>query len=131
MSYNEKIINHFKNPKNYGKMKNPSAVGKLDNKNCGDVMWIYLKIKEDIIEDISFETLGCAVAIANSSLLTTMVKGKTIKEALKIKDKDLIKEFGQVPKVKLHCSFLAVKALKKAINNYYEKGSSSYVGRSR
>lgn len=131
MSYSKKIINHFKNPKNYGKMKKPDAVGQVGNKTCGDVMKLYLKIENNIIKDVSFETLGCLVAIANTSLLTTMIKGKTIEQALKIKKQDLVKKFGKVPVLKIHCSFLAIEALKKAIENYYEKSSSSSVRRNR
>ncbi len=131
MNYSKKIIDHFQNPRNYGKIKKPSAIGQVGNPTCGDIMKIYLKIEKDIIKDISFETLGCAVAIANTSLLTTMVKGKTIKQALKIKKQDLVKKFGKVPVLKIHCSFLAIEALKKAIENYYEKSSSSSVRRNR
>ncbi len=131
MNYSKKIIDHFQNPRNYGKIKKPSAVGQVGNPKCGDIMKIYLKIEKDIIKDISFETLGCAVAIANTSLLTTLVKGKTIEQALKIKKQDLVKKFDKVPAIKIHCSFLAIEALKKAIENYYEKSSSSSVRRNR
>jgi nitrogen fixation NifU-like protein len=125
--YSKKIIEHFKNPRNVGKIKNPSAAGEAGNLLCGDIMKLYLKIGknkkgEDFIEDIKFETFGCIVAIANTSLLTTMVKGKTIKEALKIKKEDLIKGLGQpLPPFKIHCSILAVDALKEAIYDYYRK----------
>jgi nitrogen fixation NifU-like protein len=127
--YSKEIIKYFKNPKNMGKIKNSSACGIAGNLTCGDVMKLYLKIEknkknEEIIKDIKFETMGCAVAIANTSLLTTMVKGKTIKEALKIKNKDLIKKLGQpLPAIKIHCSILAVDALHDAINNYFKKTS--------
>ncbi len=117
MNYSQKVINHFRNPKNYGKMKKPDAIGEVGNKTCGDVMRIYLKVEGNLIKDISFETLGCVVAIANTSLLTTMVKGKTIKQALKITKQDLVKKFGQVPSIKVHCSMLAIEALRKAIDN--------------
>jgi len=125
--YSKIIINHFKKPKNVGKIKNPDGVGEAGNLACGDLMKIYLKIKknkegEDFIENIKFETLGCIVAIANTSLLTAMVKGKTIKEALKIKKEDLIKKLGQpLPPFKIHCSVLALDALKEAIYDYYQK----------
>lgn len=127
MLYSEKIIKHFKNPKNMGKIKNPSGCGSAGNLICGDLMKLYLKIEknkkeEEIIKDIKFETLGCAVAIANTSLLTTLVKGKAIKEALKIKKEDLIKKLGQpLPTTKIHCSVLAVDALSEAIYNYLSK----------
>jgi nitrogen fixation NifU-like protein len=125
--YSETIIEHFKRPRNVGKIKNASGIGEAGNILCGDVMKLYLKIEknkkgEEIIKDIKFETLGCIVAIANTSLLTTMVKGKTIKEALKIKKEDLIKGLGQpLPPFKIHCSVLALDALKEAIYDYYQK----------
>jgi nitrogen fixation NifU-like protein len=125
--YSKTIIEHFKRPRNAGKIKNASGIGEAGNILCGDVMKLYLKIEknkkgEEIIKDIKFETLGCIVAIANTSLLTTMVKGRTIKEALKIKKEDLIKELGQpLPPFKIHCSVLALDALKEAIYDYYQK----------
>jgi nitrogen fixation NifU-like protein len=125
--YSKTIVEHFKRPRNVGKIKNASGIGEAGNILCGDVMKLYLKIEknkkgEEIIKDIKFETLGCIVAIANTSLLTTMVKGKTIKEALKIKKEDLIKELGQpLPPFKIHCSVLALDALKEAIYDYYQK----------
>ncbi len=125
--YSKKIIEHFKKPRNVGKIKNPDGIGEAGNLMCGDLMRLYLKVGknkkgEDFIEDIKFETLGCIVAIANTSLLTTLVKGKTIKEALKIKKEDLIKRLGQpLPPFKIHCSVLAVDVLKEAIYDYYKK----------
>jgi len=125
--YSKEIIKHFKNPKNVGKIKKPDGSGEAGNILCGDIMRLYLKIGENkkgekIIEDIKFETLGCIVAIANTSLLTTLVKGKTIKEALSFKKEDLIKKLGQpLPPFKIHCSILAVDALKEAIYDYYLK----------
>jgi nitrogen fixation NifU-like protein len=125
--YSKEIIKHFKNPRNVGKIKNPSGVGEAGNIYCGDVMKLYLKIgenrkREKIIDDVKFETLGCVVAVANTSLLTTLVKGKKIEEALKIKKEDLIKKLGQpLPLFKIHCSVLAVDALKEAIYDYYLK----------
>ncbi len=125
--YSKEIIKHFKNPKNVGKIKKPDGSGEAGNILCGDIMRLYLKIGENkkgekIIEDIKFETLGCIVAIANTSLLTTLVKGKTIKEALFFKKENLIKRLGQpLPPFKIHCSVLAVDALKEAIYDYYLK----------
>ena len=125
--YSKEIIKHFKNPKNVGKIKKPDGSGEAGNILCGDIMRLYLKIGENkkgekIIEDIKFETLGCIVAIANTSLLTTLVKGKTIKEALSFKKEDLIKKLGQpLPLFKIHCSVLAIDALKEAIYDYYLK----------
>ena len=125
--YSKEIIKHFKNPKNVGKIKKPSGRGEAGNILCGDIMTLYLKIEknekgEKIIKDVKFETLGCVVAIANTSLLTTMVKGKKLEDALKIKKEDLIKRLGQpLPPFKIHCSLLAVDALKEAIYDYYLK----------
>jgi len=125
--YSKEIIKHFKNPKNVGKIKKPSGRGEAGNILCGDIMTLYLKIGENkkgekIIKDIRFETLGCVVAIANTSLLTSLIKGKTIKEALSFKKEDLIKRLGQpLPPFKIHCSVLAVDALKEAIYDYFKK----------
>lgn len=121
-------MEHFKNPKNVGKMKKYDGLGKVGNLRCGDIMYLYIKVgknkkKEEIIEDIKFETFGCTVAIANTSLLTTMVKGKTIKEAAKVNKDDLLKKFGNVPFVKIHCSLLAVDALGEAIYDYLIKNN--------
>lgn len=125
--YSKTIIEHFKKPRNVGKIKNPDSIGDAGNLACGDLMKLYLKVEknkkgEDVIKDIKFETLGCVVAIANTSLLTTLVKGRKIEEALKIKKQDLIKELGQLfHPFKIHCSVLAIDALKEAIYNYYQK----------
>ena len=121
MEYSKKILKYFKNPKNMGEIKKPDAIGKAGNPVCGDVMTIYIKVKDDKIKDIKFQTLGCAVAIAMSSILTEMVKGKTLKEAEKITGKDIVKKLGGVPPMKFHCSVLAKEALKKAIENYRKK----------
>jgi nitrogen fixation NifU-like protein len=119
--YTQKVLDHFKNPHNQGEMKDCDAVGQEGNPVCGDVMKIYLKIKNNIIEDVKFETLGCAAAIAVSSDLTDMVKGKTLEEAMKITKDDVVKDLGGLPPVKVHCSMLGVDALRKAIKNYQEK----------
>ncbi|MCW1301486.1 MAG: iron-sulfur cluster assembly scaffold protein [Candidatus Nanoarchaeia archaeon] len=122
--YSKEVFEHFKHPRNLGKIKNPDAVGEAGNLLCGDVMRIYLKIKNNRIVDVKGEVLGCLVAIANTSMLTTMVKGKTLKEALKIRKEDLIKKLGgpeKVPPFKLHCSILALDALHEAIYNYLKQ----------
>jgi len=126
MLYSKEIMKHFKNPQNVGKIKNPDGLGRAGNLTCGDIMYLYLKITRDkkgreIIKDIKFETFGCTVAIANTSLLTTMVKGKTLEEAMKITKDDLIKKFGEIPIFKIHCSLLAVDALAAAIYDYFLK----------
>lgn len=119
-------MEYFLKPKNVGVIKNYDGLGKVGNPVCGDVLWLYIKVGknakgEEIIKDAKFQTLGCAVAIANSSLLTEMIKGKSLKQALKLTQKDLIKELGKVPPIKIHCSFLAIDALKEAINDYKSK----------
>lgn len=118
MPYTQKVIDHFKNPHNQGEIKNADAVGQEGNPVCGDVMKIYLKIKDDKIEDIKFETLGCAAAIAVSSIVTELAKGKTLDKALELSKDDVIKELGGLPETKVHCSMLAIDALQQAVNNY-------------
>lgn len=120
--YSKKVMQLFKNPKNIGEIKNADAVGKVGNPVCGDVMWMYLKInKKGIIKDVKVKTFGCVAAIATSSVLTEMIKGKTLKEAEKITKQDVADTLGGLPKQKLHCSVLAVDALKKAIEDYKKR----------
>ncbi|MDD5621043.1 MAG: iron-sulfur cluster assembly scaffold protein [Candidatus Pacebacteria bacterium] len=120
--YSKKSIQHFNNPKNYGKMKNPDGIGKVGNIICGDVMWLYIKVgKNDVIKDITFQTYGCLAAIASSSMITEMVKGKTIQKALDIDRKKIVKNLGGLPAIKIHCSVLAADALYEAIFNYLSK----------
>ncbi len=121
--YSEEVMDHFKNPRNCGKMDNADAIGEVGNPTCGDVMRIYLKIENNIIKDIKFETFGCVAAISTSSILTEMVKGMSLEEASKVKKDDIIKGLGNLPTVKIHCSVLATEALGEAVYNYYkEKG---------
>jgi nitrogen fixation NifU-like protein len=123
--YSKKVINHFSNPKNFGEIKKADAVGKVGNPRCGDIMKLYLKIekkgKKEIIKDIKFYTLGCAAAIATSDIVCDLVKGKTLKEALKISSKDVVKELGYLPPLKIHCSLLAEQGLKAAIEDYEKR----------
>ena len=126
--YNENVMKHFKNPHNMGQIKDADAIGEVGNPGCGDVMKIYIKVEqkddENIIGEISFETFGCVAAIANSSVLTDLAKGKKFEEALKIDKEMLVKELGgDVPKIKLHCSFLAADALADAIYNYLKQNN--------
>ena len=121
MIYSEKVINHFKKPHNQGVIEDASAVGEVGNPSCGDVMKIYLKIENNIIQDVKFETLGCAAAIAVSSALTDMVKGKSIEEALKITRQEVVNDLGGLPEPKIHCSMLGIEALHQAIKKYEEK----------
>lgn len=116
--YSQKVLEYFKNPHNQGVIKDADAVGQVGNPVCGDVMKIYLKIKDNVIADVKFETLGCAAAVAVSSDLTDMVKGKTLDEALAITKDEIVNDLGGLPPVKVHCSMLGVEALHKAISNY-------------
>lgn len=125
-SYSEKVLEHFRNPHNYGKMSKPSSTGEVGNIVCGDVMYLYIKVeknnkKQEIIQDVKFETYGCAAAIATSSVITDLVKGKTIEKALKINKDNVLKSLKGLPPIKIHCSLLAIDALKEAIYNYFLK----------
>jgi nitrogen fixation NifU-like protein len=119
--YSEKVLDHFKNPRNQGVIEDADAIGQEGNPVCGDIMKIYLKIKDNVIDNIKFETLGCAAAIAVSSALTEIVKGKTLDEALQLTKDDVVADLGGLPAVKVHCSMLGVDALHAAINNYKQK----------
>ncbi len=121
--YTKKVIEHFRNPKNMGEIPDADAMAQVGNPVCGDMMKIYIKVKDDKIKDIKFQTLGCAAAIAVSSVLTIMAKGKTLEDAEKVSRDDIAKELGGLPPVKMHCSTLAVDALKKAIKSYKNKKS--------
>ncbi len=119
--YNERVIKEFANPQNVGVMEDANAVGTVGNATCGDIMKIFMKIENDIIEDVSFQTFGCTAAIATSSVATSMIKGKTVDEALKITNAQVVEELGGLPAQKLHCSVLAEEAIKAAINDYLTK----------
>ena len=116
--YNEKVMDHFENPRNVGESTTANAVGEMESASCGDTTIIYLDIENNIIKDIHFKTFGCAAAIASSSMLTEMVKGKTLEEAEAISTGQIVDELGGLPPQKIHCSVLAGDALKKAIDNY-------------
>lgn len=123
MQYTKKVLDHFKNPRNQGRIKGADVIGQVGNPTCGDVMKIYLKIAKDkknqeIIKDIKFETLGCAAAIAVSSAFTDMIKGKTVARSLAITKDQIVKSLGGLPPVKVHCSMLAVEGLHQAIEKY-------------
>jgi len=119
--YSDKVLEYFHNPRNYGRIKNPDGIGEIGNPSCGDVLRLYIKVRDNKISDIKFETLGCAAAIAVSSMITELVKGKTLEEALKITKKDVADELGGLPDIKMHCSNLAEEALKRAIADYKKK----------
>ena len=128
--YSEDVIKHFRNPHNMGKIKNPDGVGKIGNIICGDVMWLYIKVGksasrrkkgQEIIKDVKFETFGCTAAIATSSMITDLAKGKTLEEALKIDKNKITDSLGGLPPIKIHCSVLANDALTEAIYDYFSK----------
>lgn len=119
--YSEKLMEHFKNPRNVGVIENADGIGEAGNPKCGDTMTVYIKVKDDVIEDIKFQTFGCAAAIATSSMMTELAKGKKIEEALKISKKEIADALDGLPPIKMHCSLLAEDALKKAIEDYLNK----------
>ena len=119
--YTEKLMEHFRNPRNLGRIEGADGVGTVGNPVCGDVMKLYIKVEDDRIEDIKFETFGCAAAIGTSSMITELAKGKTLAEAAKIKNSDVVEELDGLPPVKMHCSVLAADALKAAIEDYLNK----------
>ena len=123
MKYSKKVMQNFMHPKNMGEIKNPDGVGKVGNPVCGDIMWVYIKVdkKTNKIKDIKFRTFGCAAAIATSSMITQLAKGKKINDAKKISMKDVAKQLGGLPPLKMHCSELAKEALNKAIDDYKKR----------
>ena len=128
--YTKEVMKHFKKPHNMGNIKNADGVGKVGNPLCGDVMWLYIKLKKRkdgkrIINDVKFQTFGCVAAIATSSKITDLARGKTIEEALEINRNDIIKSLGGLPVPKIHCSLLATDALREAIYDYYKKNKIS------
>ena len=124
--YSEKVMDHFRNPRNVGVIENADGVGEVGNPVCGDIMKIYLKIQDDTIADVKFETFGCGSAIASSSMATELIKGKPISDALQLTNKAVTEALGGLPAHKLHCSVLAEEAIKAALQNYYEKNGIEY-----
>ena len=119
--YSEKVMQHFANPHNVGEIPDADGVGKVGNPQCGDVMWLYIKVKDNIITDIKFKTFGCGAAIATSSMITDLARGKTLEEAKKISRQDVADSLDGLPPVKMHCSNLAADALREAIKDYEAK----------
>src|SRR4030042_1775063 len=119
--YSEKVIDHFLHPRNVGEIPDASGIGNVGNPVCGDIMRMYIKVEDNIIVDAKFKTFGCGAAISTSSMVTEMVKGKTIEEALKISNKAVAEALGGLPAIKLHCSVLAEHALRAALADYYKK----------
>jgi len=118
MEYNEKVMEHFRNPRNVGEIENPDGVGKVGNPVCGDIMELTIKVDGGIITDAKFKTFGCGAAIATSSMVTELVKNKTIEDALKISNRAVAEALGGLPPIKMHCSVLAEEALKRALDDY-------------
>ena len=124
--YSDKVMDHFRNPRNVGRIENADGVGEVGNARCGDIMTIYPKIDNDIITDVKFETFGCGSAIASSSMATELIKGKPISEAVQLTNKAVAEALDGLPAHKMHCSVLAEEAIKAALKNYYEKNNIEY-----
>ena len=124
--YTETVMDHFTHPRNVGEIPDADGVGEVGNAKCGDIMKMYLKIKDDRIEDVKFETFGCGSAIASSSMATELIKGKTMDEALAVTNKQVVDALGGLPAYKLHCSVLAEESIKAAVKNYYDRNNIPY-----
>ena len=124
--YKETVMDHFTHPRNVGEIPDADGVGEVGNAKCGDIMKMYLKIKDDRIEDVKFETFGCGSAIASSSMATELIKGKTIEEALAVTNKQVVDALGGLPAYKLHCSVLAEESIKAAVKDYYDRNNIPY-----
>lgn len=126
MLYSEKVMDHFRNPRNVGEIENADGVGEVGNAKCGDIMKMYLKIDDGIISDVKFETFGCGSAIATSSMATELIKGKPVDEALQLTNKAVVEALDGLPAHKIHCSVLAEEAVKAAVKDYYDKNGIAY-----
>ena len=126
MLYSEKVMDHFRNPRNLGKMDDADGIGEVGNAKCGDIMKMYIKVKDGIIEDVKFNTFGCGSAIASSSMATEMIKGKSIDDALELSNKAVVEALDGLPTHKIHCSVLAEEAVKAAVKDYYDKNGIQY-----
>lgn len=126
MLYSEKVMDHFQNPRNVGKMEDASGVGEVGNARCGDIMRMYIKVEDGIITDVKFNTFGCGSAIATSSMATEMIKGKPVSEALQLTNRAVVEALDGLPAHKLHCSVLAEEAVRAAIRDYYDRNSIPY-----
>lgn len=124
--YSEKVMDHFRNPRNVGVIENADGVGEVGNAKCGDIMTMYLKIDNDVISDVKFETFGCGSAIASSSMATELIKGKPVSEALQLTNRAVAEALDGLPVHKLHCSVLAEEAIKAALKDYYDKNGIEY-----
>ena len=119
--YSEKVMDHFRNPRNVGVIENADGVGEVGNAKCGDIMKMYLRIEDDIVQDVKFETFGCASAVASSSMATELIKGKPVSEALKLTNKAVAEALDGLPAYKMHCSVLAEEAIQSALDDYYSR----------
>lgn len=126
MFYSEKVMDHFLHPRNVGEIENADGIGEVGNTKCGDIMRIYLKIRDGVIVDCKFNTFGCGSAIATSSMATEMIKGKPVEQALRLSNKAVVEAFDGLPAHKIHCSVLAEEAVKAAVRDYYDKNQISY-----
>ena len=126
MLYSEKVMDHFRNPRNVGEMEDADGIGEVGNAKCGDIMRMYIKVKDNIITDVKFMTFGCGSAIATSSIATEMIKGKPIEEALELSNQAVVEALGGLPTHKVHCSVLAEEAVKAAVKDYYDKHNIEY-----
>ncbi len=124
--YSEKVMDHFRNPRNVGVIENPDGVGEVGNAKCGDIMKMYIKVENGILVDVKFETFGCGSAIASSSMATEMIKGKPLKEALLLTNRAVTEALGGLPAHKLHCSVLAEEAVQAAVRDYYQRNNIPY-----
>ena len=124
--YTETVMDHFTHPRNVGEIPDADGIGEIGNAKCGDIMKMYLKIKDNVITDVKFETFGCGSAIASSSIATEMIKGKTIEEALAVTNKQVVDALGGLPAHKLHCSVLAEEEIKAAVKNFYDRNGIAY-----
>ena len=124
--YSEKVMDHFRNPRNVGVIEDADGVGEVGNAKCGDIMKIYLKIENGIVEDVKFETFGCASAVASSSMATELIKGKPVEEALKLSNDAVVEALDGLPTHKIHCSVLAEEAVGAAVKDYYDKNGIAY-----
>lgn len=129
--YSEKVMEHFRNPRNVGEIENADGIGEVGNPVCGDMMTFYIKVKDNVLVDVKFKTFGCGAAIAVSSMVSEMAKGKTIEEALRISNDDVARELGGLPPNKLHCSNLGADALHAAIRNYLKKKEEGNKGETK
>ena len=126
MLYSEKVMDHFQNPRNLGKMEDAYGIGEVGNAKCGDIMKMYIKVKDGVISDVKFNTFGCGSAIATSSMATEMIKGKPVEEALKLSNQAVVEALDGLPTHKIHCSVLAEEAVRAAVKDYYDKNNISY-----